>query len=390
MQKYILLRFIVLIYLTVVLILFGFHSQKAYSMECGHFLDGQKNTSKLVDRSDFFQGLNEINSKTKYIGFLNKFLESILSKKINEKHIVRIVAGLERRSVQYLLDLNLSQIEFLLRLFVKANRKYLSEDFLRTVEAAIISKIEVLNPHQAAQFVYLFGRLSVRPTPSFLDSILSYSTKDMDHFTAQNLSNSLFGFGLLSYSPGAEYLKKWFERFNEIQDEFSTQHLSNSVYSIYLLKEWGLLKSVLQVLDSSVWLSLNTSVERRIISQVYNYAKIVLNIDFIQIQKFEKDFFELIEKPQGETSDLEQAYELRLSLSDIEYEQEYKTSAGFYVDFYIPSQNKVVNVDGPSHFIKVFDGQNFSEIQRPQDHLIDDLLRASGYNVVRIHYSKLN
>ena len=74
-------------------------------------------------------------------------------------------------------------------------------------------------------------------------------------------------------------------------------------------------------------------------------------------------------------------------MDGIKFVTEYKTKAGFYVDFYVPNKNKVIQADGPTHYIKTVVEGLIVEEQRPQDGLMDDVLRALGYSVERKNYN---
>ena len=94
----------------------------------------------------------------------------------------------------------------------------------------------------------------------------------------------------------------------------------------------------------------------------------------------------MVEKPKGAQSEFEEKVEMGLAMSGIDYETKFKTKPGFYVDFFIPEKNRIIQVDGPSHFIKEIVDGVFVENQRPQDLLIDEVLKVFGYQIKRQSY----
>jgi very-short-patch-repair endonuclease len=70
------------------------------------------------------------------------------------------------------------------------------------------------------------------------------------------------------------------------------------------------------------------------------------------------------------------------------YYVEWVTQTGIPVDFYVPSKNLIIQVDGPSHFLIDSEGV-LSKTYRLSDVRIDELFRAYGYDVLRIHYQQV-
>ena len=61
---------------------------------------------------------------------------------------------------------------------------------------------------------------------------------------------------------------------------------------------------------------------------------------------------------------------------------------GRCVDVFIPANNLVIEIDGPSHFIKNLNGGVLQ--YRPVDSLYDRLLKENGFNVLRLPFWELD
>jgi very-short-patch-repair endonuclease len=72
------------------------------------------------------------------------------------------------------------------------------------------------------------------------------------------------------------------------------------------------------------------------------------------------------------------------------FETEHQTAPGFFVDFYFPAEKKVLQVDGSGHFIAHYTGGKLSLVVRPQDVLMDAVLKRLGYTITRRNSSEVN
>lgn len=363
------------------------HQALAQNDFCESFLARQN--LDLSTSLGFNSGLSGIADASDYKKFILKLNQFRYSQRDKQSFVRSGLYELQNMSTEYLQDIDPITVEILLRFMSKAGKIELTSEFAHNVEVHYLSNLSALEARNISAVIYLFGRLRVKPSDAFLEVIQNEFIKKIDTFNPQNLSNIVFGFGSMGILPKDSFFKSWRERFEVIHADFLPLNIVNSLFAFYLM---GSIENVIwyvNAVPNDYWESVLKKSEIRQVAQVFEYYERVLNIVLKPLLKFKDQFRKLIEKPINSQSDFEKKFELALALSGRDYEVEYKTIPGFYVDFYIPEINRIIQIDGPSHFVRELQEGLWLERQRPHDRLIDQILKTYGYDVQRKSYREL-
>ncbi len=361
---------------------------------CEHYLISINPISDFVltDSVNFNLHLGQINDLDSLRAFISQLSKNFDSLSAYDKRTF-LRSGLyelEKRSIPHLEQLDVFHQEALLRLFSQSYHKDLSADFVLGLQSSLRNTVSKMKARNLSAIVYLMGKLSIRMSPEVLNAIQLKAVEKIEDFSPQNMSNIVYGFSLVDVKPTNDFLKAWRDRYKQIYPQFENLNIANSLFSFYLMGSAEMVKWFVRATPEPRWAAFKAISERRQISQVFEYYFKVHQYVLQPIIRFKGHFNDLAKKPSGAATELEIKVGMVLALQGLDYEEEYKTSPGFYVDFFIPELNRIIQVDGPGHFIKELVNKQLIEIQRPQDLLIDEVLTAYGYNIRRRSYLQIN
>lgn len=368
-----------------------FSTSYGQDSECLGYLSGS-DVLDLTTSSSLNFNLNKVTDIDSFRKFIVQFSKSFEAYSLKDKNrfVITALYEIEKMSVLYFPDLDIYHEDVLVRLFTRVRHYRLESKFILAFQSAILKKASSYKDRNIASLVYLFGRLRVRPSPEVIKAFETMFIEKADTFLPQNLSNIIFGFSLVGVQPSFEFLEAWRNRYKAIHSEFLPLNIANSLYSFYLMGSAENVKWFVRATPEARWGEIKNKSERRQISQVFEYYNTVHNYVLRPIIRFKGQFRDLVEAPDSNSSsEFEETVEMGLAMSGRDYEKEFKTTPGFYVDFYIPELNRIIQVDGPSHYIREFVNGVWVETQRPQDLLIDEVLSKYGYEVKRRNYKQL-
>lgn len=365
---------------------------------CNFYLDSQSTQNLDLSSSQTIKSrLNNIESEVE----LSLYLKTVIRKSRSIRGAARI------RFLKYGSDLLLEKIERyssqldnreLLEVFefFEAYRfRKITPKFLKNIESTLVERIEEFSLNEMSAIILHFGRLRVRPSTVFLVNLQNHIRLGNSEITSTHLTSLIQGFGLMNHAPEKMFMVWWRRNYSILRLDFKLQQLSNSMFGFYLLRQWSDIKFVSTSLAPKVWRSYlftndnESSVAAKQIALIDQYFRAVFDSPIPNLPEslFNNLFATLNKKPRSAETSLETQVGGYLAMDGIKFVTEYKTKAGFYVDFYVPNENRVIQADGPTHYIKtVVDGVIVEE-QRPQDGLMDDVLRALGYSVDRKNYN---
>lgn len=365
--------------------------QASDGLECQRYLNSKKLI--LTDSLNFNTNLAGISNPETLEIFVTKFFEVVNSDPliVRKPFIKSGLIDLENISAPFLAEISIQARERLLKVMSLNLHVVRSVNFLVSLENATLKDLPTMKAEELSGFIFLMGKLRLKPSDSFLEVLSFEVVNKIKDFQPRMMSNLVFGFGQLGFKPNDDLLKAWRERYKENHLDFDKVSIVNSIFSFYLMGSSEMVKWFARATSEEKWKSIKNKdhIERRQVSLVFEYFFRVENYVLKPIQRFQGHFKDLIRVSGRQTSEIEDQYEMRLAMSGVDYVKEYQTIPGFFVDFYIPAENKVIQIDGPSHFIKEVKDNEFVEFQRPQDDLIDKILRSFGYQVKRISYKKL-
>ncbi|MGH1468950.1 MAG: hypothetical protein ACRBBP_08750 [Bdellovibrionales bacterium] len=281
----------------------------------------------------------------------------------------------------------LSQIsaDHLMKVFIiirEGGLYHLEYEFLKSFEEAIGLKLDEFSGGQLATIVNLFGKVKTQPTESFLKRLEDALLEKTIELDVKNLVEILSGYAHLGVKPSRVSFRVWFEKLKNEIEGMGPRHLSELLYSLNLMKEFESLKGFLRVVPEATWAEFRAPSHIRILSLIEQYSRVVLRVNLLELAPFKGAFKELVKSPSQE-SQLERDAAFIFDAEGVVYLREFQTTPGFYVDFYIPAKNRVVQVDGPHHYIISYEKDLLRKL-RPQDILIDEVLKSHGYEVERL------
>jgi hypothetical protein len=236
------------------------------------------------------------------------------------------------------------------------------------------------------------GQLGIDPDKthgSWMRSFLQVSESKMRDFNSQDLSNTIYAMSQLGIRIEKLY-SGWKDTFLHCFQArlhfFNQQDHSNSLYSLSVMN-W--IPSSAFLLENWEYIQLNivkySSVESKRQLILFNaFYKLHFNKDFISgdilklwvsdlrdesyktniISTTEKEIFALL---QAMRTDFQSSYFIE--------------SIGSIVDFFSPTQNTILQFDGPSHFNRYRSYNSSSSLQTR-------LLKGLEYRVIRLSYSE--
>jgi hypothetical protein len=232
-------------------------------------------------------------------------------------------------------------------------------------------------------------------------------------FKSQGLSNIVYGFGLLGQPLSQTVYSLWEQKFQQCDQPFKSQGLANIVYGFALLSVSGethTLKEKNLISDiAKTWLQISsTELAKKNITSI---ALIELNQILTAQKYFQFDFYKVSEtqekrlkvRNQNHSSFLEESIWMALSNLQKEmtqirriqrrtetcYIQSIHSDVDFRISIEGEKEDRILQVDGPTHFIQNYQTGDWN-IQRPQDRLLDVILKSDRLQVHRIPYFEWN
>lgn len=374
--------------LTLLTILMGSLSAHAQG-QCSWHLTKVSLSHDFSSKESFRRSLESIRSVDQASGFIKKALQA---EKLSHPSFKSEVLNLEKTITPYLDRFSASLLTNFLEVLVRAKVVHLETSTLEAINLTLVNKISETKIKRLPQLLKNFEELMSRPSEDILKQIELKITSEMDRLNENNLYWVLKSFARLNYKPSPHFLDVWFKQVELKSQSLNEGHLSGILFSFYLMRSWESIERFVDLIPMNNWQQIalqGTKINNSQISLVSMYMDVVLKKRIPELQLFRQYFSENVIEPNS-GSWLEFEVQMYLTSKKLKYIQEYKTQPGFYVDFFISEQNRIIQVDGKQHYIKSVDSQNL-EVQelRPQDKNIDEILKSSGYKVERLDIERV-
>ena len=303
--------------------------------------------------------------------------------------------------------------------------KSIPESFIQSWENSALNKMNGFNSQGLANSIYAFSLLGIHPSDQFLGAWQRAAFHSMDDFNSQELSISLYAFSLLGIQPREQYVEAWQKSAFRSLGDFNPQELSISLYAFSLL---GIQprEQFIEAWQKSAFRSMGNFSPQNLANSLYAFSLLGIHPrreflkawekraverldDFVveelhQIFSAEKGLFARFKIPlppkissrvkAGVLSLKEQdtrqsnsqkriAHDIKLLFPQDLREEYWSDAIASYVDFAVPSSHLVIQFDGPHHYLV----KKGVDVLRPQDQMLDFILRNEGWTVVRIHYA---
>ena len=244
------------------------------------------------------------------------------------------------------------------------------------LEKIILNHFQSFSGSELSTIFIFYARIKFSPSPAVLKALMPRIEKTLHTFSAQSLVELYFNFAKLKIHPTDRFTSNWFKA---IQDK--NLNKKDLVMATYAFALFGLLK------DDRVEPFFRT-VKHKFKHTNYadfpsfgliaNYYRYVLKEPNHYLSHFDKP---IVVYASSKKSRLEERFSELLDLSNRDYQYEYVTQLGTSVHFFIPADNIIYQVDGPTHFI--LNTKNQPLQQRPKDIFMDEIHEALGYRVYR-------
>lgn len=314
-----------------------------------------------------------------------EFIKYLTSKRVLGPSYRKEMPQFEKTMTQFLRDLEPVQIENLLRGLALTQHRHMGKDFLSQLEQSIILNSEKINAKQMSSFMSLIAKTLSRPSENFLEFWSVRTISQLHEMNPPHLTASLYGLASMGIKPSPIWMAAWLKEAQNKIESYNNQSLANTVYALNLLRAFESLETFVSKVPEKKWSDIKEglALHRRQLSLTVMYMDIVLNKQIEVLNQFRHDFKELVDPPQT-GSWLEFEVQMYLTSKNLKYIEEFQTEHGFYVDIFVPTQNRIMQIDGPGHYVKSETPSGKTFVSRPQDLNIDEILRASGYKVERL------
>lgn len=372
--------------LLMVFLICGGRAVNVYAQgQCSWHLNKSAATPDFSSKESFRRGYQAIRSVEQASDYIKKALNA---NRITQPNFKSEVLRFEKAMIPYLDRFSVSLLINFLEILVRAKVVHLETATLETINLTLSQKIPETKIKRLPQLLKSFEDLMTRPSESVLKQIELKFTSEIERLNENNLYWILKSFARLDYKPSSQFLQAWFKQVEAKVSSLNEGHLSGILFSFYLMQSWESVERFVSLVPSSTWQTMaqqGTKINNSQISLASMYLELVLNRPNTNLKAFRQYFTENVIEPNS-GSWLEFEVQMYLTSLNLKYIQEYKTKPGFYVDFFIPEQNRIIQVDGNQHYIKSLNSKTSEVIhrQRPQDTNIDEMLKASGYIVERL------
>ncbi len=361
--------------------------QSSYALQCIDLLSGSSPFYRSI--SEVKRGFKQINSDESARLFVDKLHRSVFEQSSNFD-LSYLKKKLIRDLTPYVESFGLKRVNKTLDLLVKIDEFYLNRVFMEKVESAAFHVGEKTNVLHFARLFEAFNRLRVAPSDKFLNDFENVMLEKINRFSPSFLKSIVFSYGSLGIKPSDQFMKEWFEVFERKVSSFNSKQLAGALYGLHLLGNQAYLESFIEAVGSDrfkVFMLDDTSI--RVGSIVREYTMTVWGKDYKELQQFEGLFQKVTDKPTAE-SGLESKASGVVRSWGVKYSREFQTTPGFFVDFFFPTENKILQIDGPLHFTaRYVNGERVLRL-RVKDELMDQVLRAYGYKIERWNVDEVN
>lgn len=363
-------------------------SISSHAVQCGSFLRVLPTKNLIVRHPDKVSStMDKIESGQEARKFVEELAISIASRKLKVRPIQ--ARKFETQIIPYLKDFKFIHFELALRIMQRARHFHLSEAFMVEFEKRALEQGNKFKYRNLSQVIFLLGKLQNRPSSKFIKEWEDLMVSQMENFEARNLVTVMSSYAALGLTPGSAFLKSWRAKVKQDISAFNEQEITNTLYALYGAKLFDVLVEYLEVVPKKAWDSIEDVRQQRQLSLVHQYFEVVRGEDLKALRRFKGVFKATVEKPKKPSS-LEEDVVIIFMMRGDDYSQEHQSTPGFYVDIYVEEGNRIYQLDGPKHFIVFYENGLKIEIQRPQDGLMDEVLTAHGYKVIRWSYKKIN
>jgi hypothetical protein len=247
-------------------------------------------------------------------------------------------------------------------------------------------KLGESTPQGLSNIVYGLGNLPLEPgdlPESWLQEFFKASQQIMGEFSEQGLSNTILGLGNIQSKPDEKWMQVYLEAVRRKLAEFTIQGLSNFLYGLALLRflpSEVLIKEILIKLDHE-----RDEVHIEEMRQRYLFFQYIASRSgksyhahpfFSAWMVKMKDHSIKYDR----TSKGEKAIEGVLSRIDPAFRpSQFIEEIGSIVDFYDPVSKRILQFDGPYHFLSRGSYNSSTLFQT-------ELLESFGYTVLRLSY----
>ncbi len=357
------------------------------SVSCKEILSLEVKSSFFVRKPEKIDSvMQRISSKGEAELFIDQLHSSILKKRVSFR--IGHIRSFERNIQKWSNSVSLNHLIKIVSIVNKGGVFHLSETFLKLLEGVVLTRIDEFRVNQAVEVLSLLGKVKTRPSDKVLKVLSELLVDRLDELSYRRLGLILAGYADLGLTPPRAYLRVWYGRLRSIGDEIGPARISVVIFSLYLMREFELLREYIGLIPVEKWELFVKPSHRRILSLVEQYMRTVLMRKVTELNGFKGDFKRLA-TPNDYESKLETAAALVFKNEGLNFAQEFQTIPGFFVDFYFESENKVVQIDGPHHYIVSYRDGIKSLKLRLQDTLNDEVLKRHGYKVERMNSSDI-
>lgn len=267
---------------------------------------------------------------------------------------------------------------------------YFSLDLMKQIEKKNMSLLPEFNQMQFFYFLISFVNSGYRPTEQTMDLWEKLAMNYIAEGKVPNrlVASSIYTFALMVERPSKKFLEVMLNQLDNNLDALEALDVSRMIHVFYLLR---LDRDYPEFFDKLIARvpHLDMRDSRRIKNELYVAAKyyqlVVKDSRLIDSLNFEVEKRGATFKRVTGRSLYEQEMAKELDRDGVQYEEQYLTSIGFPVDFYIPQKRLIIQVDGVFHFITDMEGKEFFKLK---DVRFNEMHEAAGYKIERVHYSK--
>lgn len=300
----------------------------------------------------------------------------------------KLFKTLAKEAIYKIASFNSQDLSNILWSFAAAIEKGISatkyDDLFKVFANEIIHKIKYLNCQSISSIIWSFAVLNMRNEKMF-DALTKEIMVKIKDFDPQGLSNIIWGFATLNIKYSNLINSLISEINNKIKNNkiknFNTQDIINTIWSFAVLdiKNVEILTKLINQID--ITSEFETTAIRQL-KYVDLYFKHVLKCKIIWPTKILKLINNLKCEP-SKSSNIHLEFAKTLKSLGIKFNNEYIIN-DLVVDIFIPKNNVVVEINGPTHYIyntKKFNGNTVFK---------ENLLKCMGYKVITVPYWELN
>lgn len=360
-------------------------STPASALQCSDIL--QERAFRIENVRQMKDLFRDMKTQEKAESFVDKLHESLGDAHLDLSYLKRKFI---RDVTPFLGDFGLERLNKTLNILVKIGAIHLNNDFFTALKLSALKNIETHKSFHLVKFLEMMAKLRVAPGVDFLIKWEHQMIIKKRSFTTSTLTSVISSYGSLGFSPGLLFLKEWKEVFEGKISKFTPRQIANALYGVYLLNNKPLIEHFIkEVTWEQFGELLKDPVHARQASIVGLYMDRIWDVRPLKMSMFIGKFKSNVGRPDRK-SELENKMAGALRNLLTVFEREYSSEPGFFVDFYIPAENKIIQTDGPLHYVVTYINGEKIRTLKVKDVLIGQILKSYGYIVERLDHNQVN